>query len=122
MTSVFSPRAAVTAAVAAAAVVFPTPPFPVNRRTRMSGVSAFDALLEVLQGRVDDLALDAPTDEAGYRDRDLDGQVVGDLGSVTRRFERVGADLGLLRPPLQHRPTDLAVAVPDVFVDVAVGQ
>src|SRR3954453_11685291 len=72
-TSVRLPAAAAPAAVPAAAGVLPTPPLPVNRmmRTRKDAdpsAERLDALLQALQGRVDDDLLRLASQHPDHRD------------------------------------------------------
>src|SRR5689334_9809321 len=96
MTIVRRPASAVCSAVAAATVVLPTPPLPVNSRVRtgagsLAAVTAsviagrapdggLDEHLQVGEGGLEDAGLGAPLDEAGDGEHEVDGQLVDDLG------------------------------------------
>src|SRR5689334_4610006 len=73
-----APRSAHAIAVAAATVVFPTPPFPVKRRMRsLKAVrSSFDPGLELAEGGTDDAALGASLDEPRDGHTQLGSEVV----------------------------------------------
>ena len=86
-------RAARTAA-AAARVEVPAPPGPVRRSVRTRPLvdnSALDALLELLESRVEDDLLGLALDHAEHRDREVDGDRVGDLGAAVGLVEGVRA-------------------------------
>ena len=83
------PAAAARAAVPAASVDLPTPPLPVKRRTRTGAVGeGLDALLEPFQRGVDEDLLALALDHADQRDRDVQGEPVGDLGRAVAAVER----------------------------------
>ena len=119
--------AARRAAVAAARVVLPTPPLPVNRtRARTAGYPALsrslDAPLQLLERRVDDHLLGLAAEHADHRDRELTDERVGDLGAAaSARLEHVAALLRLLHLPLTRvqltdRPSAAHVVVERVGV------
>src|SRR5215468_795280 len=89
-TSVRAPLSAHRNAVAAATVVLPTPPLPVNSRIRTAprvGASVrrdrgLDPPLELVEGGLDDAALGAPLHEAGDRHDEVDRELVDDVGGA----------------------------------------
>src|SRR4029450_2585700 len=88
MISVRFPDPAARTAVAAATVVFPTPPFPVENRTPMPasltrasprrvqklGSAELDAPLQALERVLDDPLLALRADEAREQDTQVDGE------------------------------------------------
>src|SRR5687768_16812145 len=81
-TRVLEPDAAASAAVPAARVDLPTPPLPVKRRTLKDSGQRLDALLEPLERGVDEDLLALALDHPDQRDRDVEGEPVGDLGGA----------------------------------------
>src|SRR5262245_5960929 len=92
MMSVRCPPAAARTAVAAATVVLPTPPLPVNRRTRIRpslargaegdepSLAELDPALEPLERIPDDALLALRPDEPGQQDAEVDREPVDHLG------------------------------------------
>src|SRR3954466_13209670 len=78
-TSVRRPASAHASAVAAATVVLPTPPLPVNSRILIGSPSPADPRLEILQRGADDAAFGSTLHEPRDRKAELDGQVVRHL-------------------------------------------
>src|SRR6185312_2551050 len=78
------PERAERTAAAAAVVVVPAPPGPVNRWMRavcpVPATSALDALLELLERRVEDDPLGLALQHADQRHVHVDGDRVGHLG------------------------------------------
>src|SRR6478752_854818 len=122
-TIVRSPAAAARAAVAAATVVFPTPPLPVNNRMRIGrggyrcgprerraparivtnrSRDGFDLLLQLFERAAHDEAGGPALHETGQRHGELDGEVV----VHTRRLGTLGFEaVGAVEPP-QHVALD----------------
>src|SRR4051794_6403311 len=84
-TRVRRPARAASVAVAAATVDLPTPPLPVNRRIRVICLAArpsgerLDALLQPLERGVDEDLLALALEHPDQRDRDVEGEPVGDV-------------------------------------------
>src|SRR5437870_12690737 len=76
-TTVRRPASAQRRAVAAATVVLPTPPLPVNSRMRGSGLNA---ALQILQGGVQDEAAGPVLHEPRQRHLEVGLEVVHDVG------------------------------------------
>src|SRR5688500_16844143 len=81
-TIVRSPSSAHRSAVAAAVVVLPTPPLPVKSKMRAVMRSALAASLQLVEGGRHDLALGPALDEPGQGHRQLDDELVRDLGAA----------------------------------------
>src|SRR3954447_10759827 len=81
-TTVRRPASAQRRAVAAAVVVFPTPPLPVKSRIRVTGGSWLQVAAQLAEGGVDHLVLRAALHEARERDDEVDGEVVGDERAI----------------------------------------
>src|SRR5438132_6580620 len=110
MIRVRCPAAAARTAVAAATVVLPTPPLPVNKRIRTRLAyrrplgslrhrsAGLDAGPEPLERGLDDRPLDVALQVHGKRDRRLDAQDVGDDRRAAVRREAILASHILHRP------------------------
>src|SRR6266511_1323383 len=118
ITSVRWPR---LAALAAATVVLPTPPLPVNRRMRTlapggglpgrrpGSLLRLDTPLQVPESRAHDLPGRLPLDQPGQRHAELDLEPVGDQGAAAGgRLKGVGAG-EVLQRPLHVLPGDPAL-------------
>src|SRR4051794_4350036 len=91
-TRVRCPASAQASAVAAATVVLPTPPLPVNSRILILRTSSAHPRLEVLERGADDATLGPALHETGNRHAELDRQVVRNLCvTVAGRLEHIAA-------------------------------
>src|SRR5687767_3039273 len=108
-TSTLRPPTARRAAVAAARVVLPTPPLPVNssiRTGRLSivGLVALYPALQLLERDVHDHLFGLAAEETDHRHGQLHGQRVGDPGPVPLGREQVPTLLRLLHLTLDQVP------------------
>src|SRR5690606_39536336 len=100
--SVLRPRRASHAAVAAARVVLPTPPFPVNSRMRTLA-SALDPSFELSQRRVHDHFLGLAAQQSDHGKREFHRQRVRHPGAVrAERFQQITPFLRLLHLPFHQ--------------------
>src|SRR3546814_10195907 len=94
-TMVCGPAAAQRTAVAAAVVVLPTPPLPVNNRMRTGdparSAGGGDVGPQLAQRGGDDARLGPALHERRERDRQIHPEVVGDVGAALDLGELVGA-------------------------------
>ena len=74
-------------------------------------------MLEVLERGPDDAPGRAPLHQAGHRDREIDGEVVGDVGALVDVVERVAAVDGAEHVALDQLPRERPGRVTQVVVE-----